>query len=221
MAYKVEFKNVSLRYNARWLALDNVSFAVNKGDFIFIVGPTGAGKTSILRLIYGDITPDEGEVSIDGYPLRKLSKKRLLEFRSKMGIVFQDLMLLDDRTVFENMALPLRLRGETDIMRKVVSTLKDVGLTHKSNDLVYNLSRGEQQRLALGRAIITEPELLLADEPFSNLHVTDIEWLIQKLISYNEMGLTIILSTHNFEVLSKVPRARIIRIEEGKVKIEH
>ncbi|MEO0264936.1 MAG: ATP-binding cassette domain-containing protein, partial [candidate division WOR-3 bacterium] len=138
-----------------------------------------------------------------------------------IGIVFQDLLLLEDRTVFENLAFPLRLRGEPEILKKVVSTLKDVNLTHKSNDLVHSLSRGEQQRLALARAIITEPELLLADEPFSNLHYTDINWLLEKMIYYNQLGLTIVLSTHNFEIISRVPKARIIKLEEGRIAIEH
>lgn len=221
MAYKIEFENVSVRYHSRWLALNNVSFTVDKGDFIFIVGPTGAGKTTLLKLIYGEIKPDEGEVRIDGFPLRKISKKKLLELRRKIGIVFQDLLLLEDRTVFENLAFPLRLRGEPEILKRVVSTLKDVNLTHKSNDLVHSLSRGEQQRLALARAIITEPELLLADEPFSNLHYTDINWLLEKMIYYNQLGLTIILSTHNFEIISRVPKARIIKLEEGRIAIEH
>ncbi|MEO0271878.1 MAG: ATP-binding cassette domain-containing protein [candidate division WOR-3 bacterium] len=221
MAYKIEFENVSVRYHSRWLALNNVSFTVDKGDFIFIVGPTGAGKTTLLKLIYGEIKPDEGEVRIDGFPLRKISKKKLLELRKKIGIVFQDLLLLEDRTVFENLAFPLRLRGEPEILKRVVSTLKDVNLTHKSNDLVHSLSRGEQQRLALARAIITEPELLLADEPFSNLHYTDINWLLEKMIYYNQLGLTIVLSTHNFEIISRVPKARIIKLEEGRIAIEH
>ncbi|MEO0230140.1 MAG: ATP-binding cassette domain-containing protein [candidate division WOR-3 bacterium] len=221
MAYKIEFENVSVRYHSRWLALNNVSFTVDKGDFIFIVGPTGAGKTTLLKLIYGEIKPDEGEIRIDGFPLRKISKKKLLELRKKIGIVFQDLLLLEDRTVFENLAFPLRLRGEPEILKRVVSTLKDVNLTHKSNDLVHSLSRGEQQRLALARAIITEPELLLADEPFSNLHYTDINWLLEKMIYYNQLGLTIVLSTHNFEIISRVPKARIIKLEEGRIAIEH
>ncbi|MEO0285286.1 MAG: ATP-binding cassette domain-containing protein [candidate division WOR-3 bacterium] len=221
MAYKIEFENVSVRYHSRWLAVNNVSFTVDKGDFIFIVGPTGAGKTTLLKLIYGELKPDEGEVRIDGFPLRKISKKKLLELRKKIGIVFQDLLLLEDRTVFENLAFPLRLRGEPEILKRVVSTLKDVNLTHKSNDLVHSLSRGEQQRLALARAIITEPELLLADEPFSNLHYTDINWLLEKMIYYNQLGLTIVLSTHNFEIISRVPKARIIKLEEGRIAIEH
>ncbi|MGB9823723.1 MAG: cell division ATP-binding protein FtsE [Candidatus Hydrothermia bacterium] len=221
MGYKLEFENVSVRYNTRWLALDNISFTVEKGDFIFIVGPTGAGKTTLLKLIYGEIKPDEGEVRIDGFPIKRASKGKLLNIRQNIGIVFQDLMLLEDRTVFENLAFPMRLRGEKDLMKKVVTALKDVNLTHKSNDIVSSLSRGEQQRLALARAIITEPELLLADEPFSNLHITDINWLIEKMLYYNQQGLTILISTHNFEVLSKVPKARILRLEEGRLTIEH
>lgn len=221
MADKIEFENVSVRFNTRWLALDNVSFSIKKGDFVFIVGPTGAGKTTVLRLIYGDILPDQGEVRIDGHPLSKISKRKLLEIRTKMGIVFQDLMLLDDRSVFENLAFPLRLRGDEDIMRKVVSTLKDINLTHKSNDIVSSLSRGEQQRLALARAMINEPEVLLADEPFSNLHKSDIDWLIDKMNKYNELGLTVVLSTHNFEVITRVPKARVLKIEEGRIILEH
>jgi len=220
MADKVEFENVSVKFNERWYALNNVSFSVKKGDFVFFVGPTGAGKTTILRLIYGDIFPSEGEVRVEGFPLKKISKSKLLELRRGMGIVFQDLMLLDDRTVFENLALPVRLKGDDDVMRKVVLALKDVGLTHKSNDLASSLSRGEQQRLALARAMINEPDLLLADEPFSNLHMNDIDWLIEKMKAYNELGVTILLSTHNMEVLAKVPKARIFRIEEGRIKIE-
>jgi cell division transport system ATP-binding protein len=221
MADKIEFENVSVRFNTRWLALDNVSFSIKKGDFVFLVGPTGAGKTTVLRLIYGDILPDQGEVRIDGHPLSKISKRKLLEIRTKMGIVFQDLMLLDDRSVFENLAFPLRLRGDEDIMRKVVSTLKDINLTHKSNDIVSSLSRGEQQRLALARAMINEPEVLLADEPFSNLHKSDIDWLIDKMNKYNELGLTVVLSTHNFEVITRVPKARVLKIEEGRIILEH
>ncbi|HOK22920.1 MAG TPA: ATP-binding cassette domain-containing protein [Candidatus Hydrothermia bacterium] len=221
MANKIEFENVTVKFNKRWLALDNVSFTVQKGDFVFLVGPTGAGKTTVLRLIYGDIMPDQGEVRIDGFPLKKISKARLLELRTKMGIVFQDLMLLDDRSVFENLAFPVRLKGDEDLMRRVVSTLKDVGLTHKSNELVKSLSRGEQQRLALARAMINEPEILLADEPFSNLHKTDIDWLIEKMNNYNELGLTVVLSTHNFEVIPRVPRARVLSIEEGRITLEH
>jgi len=221
MANKVEFEKVSVKFTERWYALSNVSFTIKKGDFVFFVGPTGAGKTTILRLIYGDIFPAEGEVRVDGYPLKKISKKKLLELRKGMGIVFQDLMLLEDRTVFENLALPVRLKGDEDVMKKVVLGLKDVGLTYKSNDLVSSLSRGEQQRLALARAMINEPELLLADEPFSNLHANDIEWLIEKMKAYNELGVTILLSTHNMDVIGKVPKARVFRIEEGRLKIEN
>lgn len=221
MAYKIEFENVSVMFNERWYALHNVNFTISKGDFVFFVGPTGAGKTTILRLIYGDLKPMEGEVRIDGFPLKKISKKKLLELRRKMGIVFQDLLLLEDRSVYENIALPLKLRNENEILHKIVTVLKDVGLTHKSNEIVSSLSRGEQQRLALARALIGEPELLLADEPFSNLHITDIGWLIRKMKEYNDMGLTIVLSTHNYDVIKEVPKARVIKVEEGRIVIEH
>jgi cell division transport system ATP-binding protein len=214
----VGFKDVTKRFG-NVLALDKISFEVKKGEFVFITGPSGAGKTTILKLILGEITPDSGEVKVDGIDVKNLSSKDLPLYRQRIGTVFQDFKVLPERTVGENVEVALAVIGlpEAEWAERVKHVLKLVGLSQQINLFPSQLSGGELQRVSLARALAVNPALLLADEPTGNLDWDTSGVMMDLFEKINKEGKTIIMATHNMEVVNKWKK-RIIHIEGGKMK---
>jgi len=213
----IKFKNVNKRFGGV-IALENINFEVEKGEFVFITGPSGAGKTTILKLILGQIIPDTGEVTVDGENVKLIKPKDLPFYRQKIGTVFQDFKVLPERTVSENVEVALAVIGlpEAQWHERVGHVLKLVGLSKQADLFPGQLSGGELQRVSLARALVVNPKLLLADEPTGNLDwetsVTTMD-LFEKI---NKEGKTIIMATHNLEIIKKYKK-RIINVVDGKV----
>jgi cell division transport system ATP-binding protein len=209
----VEFQNVSVWFGDN-LVFKDLNFKVNEGEFVFIAGQTGSGKSTLLRLIYMDIFPNRGKVIVGKFDSSKIKRKHIPYLRRRLGIVFQDFKLLEDRNVFENVALALHVTGakKKEVNKKVLTALAEVGLSHKKNNMPEELSGGEQQRVAIARAIANEPFLILADEPTGNLDPdTSIE-IIELLKKINLRGTSIIMATHNYSLIERVKDAKVYQI---------
>ncbi len=217
----IEFTNVTKKFGKDTTALDDVSFSVGQGSFVYLVGPTGSGKTTIFRLIIRDLLPDSGEIKIGEWNIPKLTGNKIPLLRRKVGTIFQDLKLLMDRTVIENVILPLQFAGvsEKDAIKQAEEILMQVGLTDKKDKFPLQLSGGERQRVAIARALIFNPDVLLADEPTGNLDSDTSFQIIDILESINKRGTTIFMTTHNKEIIDKA-KQRVIKLENGKV-LEH
>lgn len=213
----ITFKNVTKRFGSV-VALENVSFEIEKGEFVFLTGPSGAGKTTILKLILGEITADTGEVKVDHINVKNLDFRDIPYFRQKIGTVFQDFKVLPERTVSENVEVALAVIGlnENDWDVRVSNVLKLVGLTKQSSLFPSQLSGGELQRVSLARALVVNPILLLADEPTGNLDWETSDSMMGLFEKINEEGKSILMATHNMEVVKK-HKKRIINIVDGKV----
>jgi cell division transport system ATP-binding protein len=213
----VELQNVSVSFEGQ-LVLDKIDFSMKRGEFVYLVGQTGAGKSSLMRLLYMDLKPNNGRVKVAGYDSRAVTNKAIPLLRRKLGVIFQDFRLLDDRSVFENVAFALYVTnaGRTDIKKKVLHALSDVGLSHKRNQMPTELSGGEQQRVVIARAIINEPSILLADEPTGNLDPGVSAEIMELLKKINMRGTAILMSTHNYELVKRYP-ARIVQLVDGKL----
>ena len=214
----IEFKNVSKAYGKEFSALNDVSFAIEKGSFVFLVGPTGSGKTTIFRLIIRDILPTGGQVVLGDWDIAKMPKGKVPHLRRKVGTVFQDLKLLMDRTVLENVILPLQFSGalEKQITEKASEILMQVGLDDKKDKFPLQLSGGERQRIAVARALIFDPEVILADEPTGDLDPQTSWGVMQLLNEINSWGTTILMATHNQEIVNTLKR-RVVKLKAGKV----
>jgi len=213
----IKLDKVSKKFGTGVFGLSEVSLNVDKGEFVFLVGSTGAGKTTIFRLLIRDILPTEGNILVNGWDVVKLPKNKLSTLRKNVGVVFQDLKLLLDRTIFENVMLPLEVAGASSAeATKIVETvLGQVGLTEHKDKFPVQLSGGEVQRAAIARALVLSPEILLADEPTGNLDAAT-SWEIVKLLSdINKKGTTVVMATHNLDVIKSLGK-RVIRIEKGK-----
>ena len=213
----IEFFHVSKSYNGR-PALQDVSLTIEKGEFVFLTGSSGAGKTTLLRLIFCADAPDEGQILVNGRNLLHLKKSAVPLLRRTMGFVFQDFRLLPKKTVFENVALALKVGGVPEgVLRvKTAETLGAVGLGHKVNALPLTLSAGEQQRVCLARAIVNDPQVLLADEPTGNLDAELSGEILDLMKAVNARGTTVLLATHNRDLWRRV-RRRVVRLEQGRV----
>ena len=213
----VDLQNVSVSFEGQ-LVLDKIDFTMRRGEFVYLVGQTGAGKSSLMRLLYMDLKPNNGRVKVAGYDSKTITNKAVPLLRRKLGVIFQDFRLLDDRSVFENVAFALYVTnaGRTDIKKKVLHALSDVGLSHKRNQMPNELSGGEQQRVVIARAIINEPSILLADEPTGNLDPGVSAEIMELLKKINMRGTAILMSTHNYELVKKYP-ARIVQLVDGKL----
>lgn len=200
----IVFKNVTKRFG-NLLALDKVSFEIKDGEFVFITGPSGAGKTTILKIILADLIPDQGEVDVDGIDVKKLTEKDVPAYRQKIGTVFQDFKVLPERTVSENVQVALAVlglpQGEWD--ERVAHVLKLSGLTRVANLFPSQLSGGELQRVSLARALVVNPKLILADEPTGNLDWETSDAIMQLFEKINKEGKTILMATHNMEIVKK------------------
>ncbi len=213
----IKFENVSKKFG-EVAALDKVNFELKPGEFVFIIGPSGAGKTTLVKLILKDYLPTAGTIKIGGINLEEIPKRKIPDYRRKIGVVFQDFKLLPDRTVLENIALALRIFGEkeTEIIPKVMEVLGLVGLGERADFFPAQLSAGELQRTCLARAIIGSPELVLADEPTGNLDLGTARQIVKLLKKISEMGKTVIMATHNFEIVNQM-KERVIELDKGKL----
>ena len=215
----IEFQNVSYAYNKGY-GVNNLNMSIEEGEFTFLIGPTGSGKTTLMRLIYFDLLPDTGLVKINGFLSNKLSARTISKARKSIGMVFQDYKLLGDRNLFENVALPLHVLGfkGMDIPGRVEEALELVGLDGKEQHLPDELSGGEQQRACLARAIIKEPEIILADEPTGNLDPVASFELVRLLETIHETGTTILMASHNYNLIKGRGRP-IYELKDGILRV--
>ena len=212
----IKLDKVSKKFGTGVFGLSDVSLLVDKGEFVFLVGPTGSGKTTIFRLLIRETLPTEGTVIVNDWDVVKLPKQKIPHLRKKVGVVFQDLKLLSDRTILENIILPLDVAGvnQHEAKTRAEEVLTQVGLISHKDKFPIQLSGGELQRAAIARALILSPEILLADEPTGNLDPAT-SWEIVKLLSdINEKGTTIIMATHNADIIKSLSK-RIIELEKG------
>lgn len=195
-----------------------INLELNQGEFLYLVGQSGSGKTTLLRLLYMDLFPTSGEVSVGGYSSATIKPSQIPFLRRKIGVIFQDFKLLEDRTIYDNIAFVLHVTGwkNKDIQKAVLSVLNDVGLSHKRSNYPHELSGGEQQRVALARAIVNDPFVLLADEPTGNLDPTVGMEIIKLLEEVNKRGTSVIMATHNYGLVKKHPH-RIAQLNDGKL----
>ena len=215
----INFKNISYSHK-KGKGVNNLNLSIEEGEFNFLIGPTGSGKTTLMRLIYFDLIPDSGNLMINGVSSKNISKRKISKARKKIGMVFQDYKLLFDRNVFENIALPLHVFGypRNQIRDRVDESLELVGLEGKEEHFPHELSGGEQQRASLARAIVKEPDLLLADEPTGNLDPVASFELVRLLETIHETGTTILMATHNYSLI-KGRGFPIYEIKDGVLKI--
>jgi cell division transport system ATP-binding protein len=213
----LEFKSVSKNFGSVQ-ALKDISFSIDQGEFVFITGPSGAGKTTILRLLIREAIPSSGEIIFDSMKVHSLKKKEVPKLRQNIGSVFQDYRLLPGRTIGENIEVALAVKGvkRNEWKGRVEQVLKLVGLSGKSDFFPSQLSGGELQRVALARALVVNPKLIFADEPTGNLDSKTADGIMDLLLKINEEGKTILVATHNKEILEK-NKKRVIQLEEGKV----
>lgn len=201
----IEIENATIFHHYKTI-LNNVSLKLNKGDFIYIIGKTGSGKSSLLKTLYSDIPLKMGKIIIDGDEINKIKKSQLPYLRRKIGIVFQDFQLFQDRNAYENIKFVMDSTGwidKTKINDRINYLLEKVGLANKSKNYPYELSGGEQQRLVIARALVNEPKLIIADEPTGNLDPEIAENILKLLIDINNSGTTIIMTTHNYNLIKK------------------
>ncbi len=211
----IHFTGVTKDYD-NITALKNLTFSVGKGEMVFITGPSGSGKTTILKLIYYAERPDKGTISVAGWDTEQLKESSIPFLRRNIGVVFQDFRLLDNRNVFENVAVALRIRGvkEREIKSRVYETLKSVNLRHKADAYPMRLSGGEQQRVVISRAIVAEPAVVLADEPTGNLDPVTADGVMKTFKDIHAKGTTIVIATHNRE-LYKNSGKRVLKLDTG------
>ena len=213
----VNIKNASIFHHYKTI-LNNVNLKLNKGDFIYIIGKTGSGKSSLLKTLYSDIPLKMGEIIIDGEKINKIKKNHLPFLRRKIGIIFQDFQLFQDRNAYENIKFVMDCTGwknKMEINEKINYLLDKVGLSNKSKNYPYELSGGEQQRLVIARALVNNPKLIIADEPTGNLDPEVAENILKLLIDINNNGTTIIMTTHNYNLINKY-RKKTFQCIDGK-----
>jgi len=214
----ISLEHVSKSYAAGIPALNDVSITIDDGEFVFVVGDSGSGKSTLIKLLLKELDPSEGTISVNGHRLNNLRRRHIPKFRRNIGVVFQDFRLLEDRNVYENVAFAQRVIGEPsrNIKKNVPAMLSMVGLAAKYRSFPRQLSGGEQQRVAIARALINEPSILLADEPTGNLDNNN-AWETMKLLEeINSKGTTVIVVTHNMEIV-KAMNKRVITINKGVV----
>jgi cell division transport system ATP-binding protein len=213
----IQFQKVSKHYGNQ-TALRDITFSVEKGDMAFITGPSGSGKTTLLKLIYLAEKPDEGTISIGEWETGRIKESDIPIVRRNMGFVFQDFRLLNNRNVFDNVALALRIRGvdEKEVKTRVFESLKSVNLRHKTDSHPAALSGGEQQRVVIARAIVSEPAIILADEPTGNVDPDTAAGIVKTFKDINIKGTTILIATHNRELFRNTGR-KVLRLDNGNL----
>jgi cell division transport system ATP-binding protein len=213
----IEFRNVSKLY-AGDVGLEHASFSIDRGEFVFLVGSTGSGKSTVMRLLIKELEPTDGTVSVAGHDLGSIARKRVPYFRRNVGVVFQDFKLLQTRTVYDNVAYALKVTGGTrkEIRAKVPDVLRLTGLSTKLHNLPTQLSGGEQQRVSIARAFVNHPPLLLADEPTGNLDPDTSIDIMRLLYRINRTGTTVVVATHDQAMVDKM-RRRVLELSHGRV----
>jgi cell division transport system ATP-binding protein len=214
----VEFKNVTKVYDGGSVGLDRASMRIGRGEFVFLVGATGCGKSTCIRLLMKELEPSQGDITIAGRNLAEVPRDRVPYLRRNIGVVFQDYKLLPNRTVYENVAYALQVIGESrqEIRRKVPDILRLVGLSTKLHNYPDELSGGEQQRVSVARAFVNHPPLLLADEPTGNLDPETSIGIMQLIYRINRTGTTVVVATHDHSMVDKM-RRRVVELEEGRI----
>jgi len=214
----VDFNNVYIRQQEH-LILQNVNFQIKPGEFVYLIGKVGSGKSSLLKTMYNELPLQEGYGFVAGFPLKSLKKSKVPSLRRKMGIVFQDFQLLSDRTVYNNLLFVLKATGwknKKEIDKRIREVLSHVDMVHKGYKMPHQLSGGEQQRIGIARSLLNEPDLVLADEPTGNLDPETSDELMVLLKKICEGGKTVIMATHNYNLLKKFP-GRTIRCEDTRL----
>ncbi len=214
----VEFRNVVKRYDGGDMGLDGATFGVARGEFVFLIGASGSGKSTLMRLLIKEIDPTSGTLNVAGHDLAELTHKRVPYYRRNLGVVFQDYKLLPSRTVYDNVAYALQVTGSSrkEIRAKVPDILRLTGLSTKLHNYPDQLSGGEQQRVSIARAFVNHPPLLLADEPTGNLDPETSLGIMQLLYRINRTGTTVVVATHDHEMVDRM-RRRVIELDRGKV----
>ncbi|MCL5090872.1 MAG: cell division ATP-binding protein FtsE [Patescibacteria group bacterium] len=213
----ISFEKVARKFGPI-TALEEITFSIEKGEFVFLTGPSGAGKSTLIKLILGEYLPSGGEIAINGEKISKIPRRKLYLWRRKLGVVFQDYKLLWDKTVWENIALPLQIRhlSTLEINSRIEKMLALIGLSDRGNLFPAQLAGGELQRTALARAVITAPEILLADEPTGNLDPKTSLEMMKLFKEINRSGTTVLMATHNAEIVDSL-KARVIELSKGKI----
>lgn len=215
----ITLEHVYIEYNRARIALRDINIHVDKGEFVFIVGPSGAGKSTLIKMLTREVVPYKGSIVVNGVEVTKLKRSQVPLYRRKLGIVFQDFRLLQEKTVFDNIAFVLRVTGarsNKEIREKVNRVLDLVNLRNKAGEYPTQLSGGEQQRVAIARALVNHPSLLIADEPTGNLDPATSEEIMDLFNNINYMGTTIIMVTHNKELVNAMHK-RVVSIEDGHI----
>ena len=213
----IEFENVNI-FQKDHLVLKDVNLSFSKGEFVYLIGKVGSGKTSLIKTINAELPIKEGEARVAGYDLANIKSKQVPHLRRKLGIVFQDFKLLNDRTVFDNLLFVLKATGwknKVEINDRIAEVLDKVGLSYKGYKMPHQLSGGEQQRVVIARALLNDPEIILADEPTGNLDPETSENLMQLLLDISNNGRTILMATHDYNMVQQFP-ARTVKFEDGK-----
>ena len=214
----IVFDKVSLKISNTKI-LNNLNFSISQGDFTYLIGKTGSGKSSIIRSIYCDIPIDSGKSIIDGKDISEIKKNQIPFLRRKIGIIFQDFKLLSDRSIYRNLEFVLKATDWKDkqkINERIDEVLNEVGMINLKDRMPYQLSGGEQQRISIARAILNKPNLILADEPTGNLDPGTSKEIMNLLIKINNQGSTILMATHDYDMISNFPK-RTLRLEDGKL----
>ncbi len=214
----IHLNRLSYSFGSNW-ALKDISLHVEKGEFIFLTGHSGAGKTTLMRLLYGALPVKRGQATVAGYELHKLKRKQIPDLRRELGVVFQDFKILPNRSVYENVALALTVRSmaKSTIDKRVRAIIRALGLENKTYIKCHKLSGGEQQRVAIARSMVVNPKLILADEPTGNLDFELSMHLMDVFKQFHTHGTTIIMATHSREILRTVPDAKVIHLDGGKI----
>ena len=212
----IQNANIFIKHNK---VLEDVNLTINKGEFVYLIGKTGTGKSSFLRTLYADLPLKDGEASVAGFQLNGLKVKNIPMLRRKLGIVFQDFKLLTDRNVHENLAFVMKSTGwkdKAEMEKRINTVLERVGLPNKGYKMPFELSGGEQQRVAIARALVNDPELILADEPTGNLDPETSEEIMKLMLEISKNGKAILMATHDYDLMQKFP-ARKLKCEGGKI----
>lgn len=215
----IEFRKVHKIYERSWAALKNINLKIDKGEFAFLVGPTGAGKSTFLKLVFMDERPTSGEVIALGHSSSDIKSRDIPYLRRKIGVVFQDFKLLSDRNCFDNIAFSLEVTGTPRriIKKRVLQALTQTRLSHKRNCYPFQLSGGEQQRVAIARAIVREPSILLADEPTGNIDPDGTQEVLELLRGINASGTSVVMATHSLATVQRY-HYRVIKLDQGEIK---
>ena len=214
----IELEHLSLTYESKPI-LNDVNFTLGNGEFVYLIGPTGTGKSSFLKMIYKDVEPDAGRIRVSDFDLNTMRDSKISYLRRSLGIVFQDFQLLQDRNVYENIAFAMHVVGAKNsrIKQRVLEVLQMVGLSQKRHEMPRDLSGGQQQRVVIARSLVNEPRIMLADEPTGNLDPFATIEIMNLLKMINNRGMSILMVTHNYDVVRKF-KYRTVKLEDGKLE---